>query len=155
PDTVGLRTGIGDEIARCKAQFVHAPIDLFGEIADVLQPPELAKGRVDMADRDHARHAGCGGDGQKEQEAAKGHLSDRWRERSDFLQDRRETCWHGFEPGASKTDYIQRRPRRGEHVENTRIAGKPPCPTRSSWWRFSAPLWRRSIAPPVSFGGET
>src|SRR6516164_2486261 len=75
-----------------------------------------------MADRDHARHAGRSDDGQKQQEAAKGHLSDRRRKRSNSLQDRRERCWHGFEPGASNTDNIRRIPDLGEHIENTHIS---------------------------------
>ena len=70
---------IDDEIARRKPQLVHAAVDLLGEVADVLQPLQFGKGRTDVADGDHARHAGCGDDGQQQQEAAKGQPADRKR----------------------------------------------------------------------------
>jgi hypothetical protein len=44
PDPLGPRGGVGDEIARRKPQFVQASINLFREIANVLQPLQLGKG---------------------------------------------------------------------------------------------------------------
>ena len=43
---------IGDEIARREPQLVHPPVDLLGEVADILQPLQLGEGRVDVPDRD-------------------------------------------------------------------------------------------------------
>ena len=70
---------IDDEIARRQPQFVHAAVDLLGKIADILQSLQLGKGRTDVADGDHARHAGCGDDGKQQQETAKGQPADRKR----------------------------------------------------------------------------
>ena len=57
-DLVRLGARIGDEIARGEPQLVHAPVDVLGEVADALQPLQLGKGRVDVADGDDAGHAG-------------------------------------------------------------------------------------------------
>ena len=82
-----LRIRIGDEIARRQPQLVDPPVDLLGEVADALHPLQLGKGRVDMADRDDARHAGGGNHGQQQQKAAKGQLTDRQRKRPYPLDD--------------------------------------------------------------------
>ena len=49
-----LGAGIGDEIARREPQFVHAAVDVLGEVADALQPLQFGEGRIDVADRDDA-----------------------------------------------------------------------------------------------------
>src|SRR6201999_1091898 len=78
---IRLRIRISHEIPRRKPQLVGAPVDLLGEVADVLQPLQFGKGRIDMADGDDARHAGRGDDRQNQQKAAKGQLADRDRKR--------------------------------------------------------------------------
>ena len=45
PDPVGMGARIGDEIAGRQPQFVHAAVDLLGEVADVLQPLQFGEGR--------------------------------------------------------------------------------------------------------------
>ena len=79
-----LRAGIGDEIARRKPQFVHAPVDVLGEVADALQPLQFAKGLSDVTDGDHARRTGDDDHRQHEQKAAERQLADRERERPLF-----------------------------------------------------------------------
>src|SRR6185369_12152951 len=86
--------GIGDEIARRKPQFTHAAVDLLGEVADALQSLQLREGRIDAADRDHARHAGRRDQRQQQQKTAKGQLSDRERARSKTLLDRGKDVGH-------------------------------------------------------------
>ena len=78
-DLGGLRAGIGDEVARGQPQFVHAPVDVLGEVADALQPLQLAKGLVDMADGDDAGRARDHDHRQHQHEAAERHLADRER----------------------------------------------------------------------------
>ena len=79
PVRLGVR--IGDEIARRKPQLVHPAVDLLGEVADILQPLQLGKGRIDMADGDDTRHTGRRDDHKYQQETAKGQLTDRQRKR--------------------------------------------------------------------------
>ena len=45
PDLDRLGTRIGDEIPRRQPQFVHAAVDVLGEVADTLQPLQLHEGR--------------------------------------------------------------------------------------------------------------
>ena len=78
-DPVGRRARIGDEIAGRQPQFVHAPVDLLGDVAEAIEPLQLGKGRVDVADRDHAGDAGHHDHGQQQHEAGKGQLTDRKR----------------------------------------------------------------------------
>ncbi len=54
PTWTGLRAGIGDEIPRGQPQFVHAAVDVLGKVAHALQPLQLGKGRIDVADGDDA-----------------------------------------------------------------------------------------------------
>src|SRR5882757_1362931 len=89
-----LGARVGDEVARRQPQFVHPPVDVLGEVADALQPLQLAKGLVDMADRDDARRPGDDDDGQHEQEAAEGELADRKRERPCLRRIRRRFGGH-------------------------------------------------------------
>ena len=116
PTRSGLRAGIGDEIARRKPQFVHAAVDLLGEVADVLQPLQLGKGRIDVADGDDAGHAGGGDDRQQQQETAKGQLADRKRERSDPLRKCRKGDGMVIEPGLQSRN-IYEVFSAGEHAE--------------------------------------
>ena len=44
PDLARLGPGLGDEIARGQPQFVHATVDVLGEVADALQPLQFGKG---------------------------------------------------------------------------------------------------------------
>ncbi len=81
-DPVGSGAGISDDIAGREPQFVHAPVDVLGQVADTLHPLKFGKGLVDVSDGDDAGHAGRRNDGQQQQEAAKGQLTDRKRERA-------------------------------------------------------------------------
>lgn len=91
---LGAGAGIGDEVARGKAQFVHAAVDVLGEVADALEPLQLRKGRVDVPNRDHARGRCDDDHRQHEQEAAEGELADGEREGSLFLRGRRQFGGH-------------------------------------------------------------
>lgn len=73
----GLRIGLGQEVARRKAELVHAAVDLFGEIADPLQPLQLGEGVVQSMDREHADDTGADDDREQKQERAKDDLADR------------------------------------------------------------------------------
>ena len=97
-DPVGLRARIGHEIPRREPKLVGAPVDLLGEIANVLQPLQFGKGRIDMANGDDARHAGRGDDRQNQQKTAKGQLTDRDRKQPSFSRDSGKS--HGFEAGS-------------------------------------------------------
>jgi len=52
-----MRFRVGNVIAGGQPQFVHAPVDLLGEVADALQPLQFREGGIDMADGDDAGDA--------------------------------------------------------------------------------------------------
>ena len=58
PDLTGRRRRIGDEVARRQPQLIGAAVDFLRHIANALKVLQLGKGRIDVADRDHARDAG-------------------------------------------------------------------------------------------------
>jgi hypothetical protein len=95
--------GVGDEVARGKAQFVHAAVDVLGEIADALEPLQLGKGRVDVPDRDHARGRGDDDHRQHQDEASERKLADGQRKDSLFLGGRRQFGGHWCVEGPAAT----------------------------------------------------
>ena len=68
---LGWSRRIGDEIPRRQPQFVDAPVDLLGEIADALQALQFGEGRIDVADGDDAGDARHRDHRQQQHEAAK------------------------------------------------------------------------------------
>ncbi len=80
-DLIGRRRRIGDEIARCQPQLIGAAVDFLRYIANALKVLQFGKGRIDVADRDHAGDAGNHDHRQQQYEAGKGELSDRQRKR--------------------------------------------------------------------------
>ena len=81
-DLERLAAGVRDEIPRGEPQFVHAAVNVLGQIADALQPLQLAKGRIDVADGDDAGGRRDDDHRQHQHEAAECQLADRKRERS-------------------------------------------------------------------------
>ena len=92
-DAGGMRVRIGHVIAGGQPQLVHAAVDLLGQVADALQPLQFGEGGVDMADSDDAGDARHHDHRQYQQEAAKGQLTDRKRERAYPLDNRGKGHW--------------------------------------------------------------
>ena len=145
-DPIGLGALIGDEIAGREPQLVHAPVDLLGQVADALQPLKFGEGRIDVPDGEDAGHAGRGDDGQQQQKAAKGQLTDRERERSYPSDD--GIKGHGFRDRLRVAAFIRwNRPARepaeggdGDKPIAPPLAGTP--------WRPGWLIARSAINPP-------
>src|SRR5882724_5360249 len=116
PDLTGLRAWIGHEVPGGKPQFVHPAIDVFGQVANALQPLQLGKRRIDVADSDDAGDAGDHDHGQHQQKTAECKLTDRQRERSYPLDD--SGNWHEYRTGSRQSFYIRRNWPQGEHSRN-------------------------------------
>ncbi len=102
PDLDRLGARIGHEIARRQPQFVHAAVDVLGEVADALQPLQFDKGRIDMADGDDAGGRGDHDHRQHQHETAECQLADRQRERSRRRRIRRQFRGHGIGAGSNR-----------------------------------------------------
>ncbi len=94
-----LGTRIGHEVPRRQPQFVHAAVDILGEVADALQPLQFHEGRIDMANGDDAGGRGDDDHRQHQHEAAECQLADRQGERSRRRRIRRRFGCHGVEAG--------------------------------------------------------